>query len=316
MPAQRFQLRSHRTAVWLALLVTFLWSTSWVLIRWGLDDEGLRPLTFAALRYGLAAALLVIVAIVSDHRRPRLRHAERGFLLRLVVLGIVMYALTQGAMFVALDAQPAATTSLILSLTPLLVAGGAAVTLSEVPSRTQIGGATIVLVGAGCYFAGDLGATSVGLMAAVTALFANVAAAIIGRSVNRSEALPAEAVTAVSMTVGAGVLVLLALGLEGMPVISLRGWLIIGWLALVNTALAFTLWNLSLQRLSAIESAGINNTMLVQIALLAWLLLGESPGLLGLLGIALVSSGVYLVQVARRPRGDLQPLAQGADSPV
>lgn len=316
MGAQRFQLRSHRTAVWLALLVTFLWSTSWVLIRWGLDDEGLRPLTFAALRYGLAAVLLVVVAIVSDRRRPRLRHAERGLLLRLVALGIVMYALTQGAMFVALDEQPAATTSLILSLTPLLVAGGAAVTLSEVPSRAQIGGAMIVLVGAACYFAGDLGATSVGLLAAVTALSANVAAAIIGRSVNRTDALPAVAVTAVSMTVGAGVLVLLALGLEGMPVISLRGWLIIGWLALVNTALAFTLWNLSLQRLSAVESAGINNTMLVQIAVLAWLLLGESPGFLGLLGIALVSCGVYLVQVNRRRGGDVQPLAQAADSPT
>ena len=41
------------------------------------------------------------------------------------------------------------------------------------------------------------------------------------------------------------------------------------------TAFAFTLWNLSLQRLSAVESASVNNTMLVQIALLAWLLLGE-----------------------------------------
>ena len=316
MEARRLQLRSHRTAVWLALLVTFLWSTSWVLIRWGLDDEGLRPLTFAALRYGLAAALLVIVAVVSERRRPGLRHAERGFLLRLVVLGIVMYALTQGAMFVALDEQPAATTSLILSLTPLLVAGGAAITLSEFPSRVQIGGAVIVLVGAACYFAGDLGATTVGLIAALIALSANVAAAIIGRSVNRSQALPAVAVTAVSMSVGAGVLVLLALGLEGMPAISLRGWLIIGWLAIVNTALAFTLWNLSLQQLSAVESAGINNTMLVQIALLAWLLLGEAPGPLGLLGIALVSSGVYLVQLARRQGGDVLPLAQAADGPT
>lgn len=45
-----------------------------------------------------------------------------------------------------------------------------------------------------------------------------------------------------------------------------HAWLIIGWPALVNTALAFTLWNLSLRRLSAFESAGINNTMLLQIA--------------------------------------------------
>jgi len=42
--------RSHPGAVALALLVTFLWSSSWVMIRWGLDDEGLRPVSFAALR--------------------------------------------------------------------------------------------------------------------------------------------------------------------------------------------------------------------------------------------------------------------------
>ena len=45
----------------LALLVTVLWSSSWVLIRWGLDDEGLSPLMFAALRYGLAAVVRDVI---------------------------------------------------------------------------------------------------------------------------------------------------------------------------------------------------------------------------------------------------------------
>jgi drug/metabolite transporter (DMT)-like permease len=46
--------------------------------------------------------------------------------------------------------------------------------------------------------------------------------------------------------------------------------------------------------------------MLVQIAVLAWLFLGESPGLPALLGILLVSAGVYVVQVAGRsaPSGE------------
>ena len=83
---------------------------------------------------------------------------------------------------------------------------------------------------------------------------------------------------------------------EGLPTVSARAWLIIVWLALVNTALAFTLWNLSLQRLSAVESAGINNTMLIQIALLAWVFLNETPGVPELAGILLVSLGVLLTQ--------------------
>lgn len=51
---------SHSRALTSALAVTFLWSSSWVLIRWGLDDEALKPLTFAALRYGLATVVLAV----------------------------------------------------------------------------------------------------------------------------------------------------------------------------------------------------------------------------------------------------------------
>ena len=57
---------------------------------------------------------------------------------------------------------------------------------------------------------------------------------------------------------------------EGVPTVSARAAALIVWLAVVNTALAFTWWNFSLRRLSAIASAGINNTMLLQIALRAW----------------------------------------------
>ena len=50
--------RQHALAVLQALLVTFLWSTSWILIKVGLDDLDLAPISFAGLRYALAAAIL------------------------------------------------------------------------------------------------------------------------------------------------------------------------------------------------------------------------------------------------------------------
>ena len=101
-------LRSHRIAVWLALIVTVLWSSSWVLIRWGLDDEGLPPVTFAALRYGLAAIVLVGWVIFRERHRRHEYSVDRRYVVQLVLLGVILYGLTQGAIFVALDAQPAA----------------------------------------------------------------------------------------------------------------------------------------------------------------------------------------------------------------
>ncbi len=273
-----------------------------MLIRWGMDDEALPPVTFAALRYGLAAIVLVGWVILRYGRQRHEYRVDRGLVTRLVLLGVVMYALAQGAIFVALDRQPAATTSLVLAMTPLLVAGGAAITLNEVPTRWQLIGVVLVAVGAFFYLAGDLGASLAGMAAALVALCANVAASLLGRSVNREGRLPAPVITATSMAVGAGALVFIGVGLEGIPDVSPKGWLIIAWLAVVNTALAFTLWNVSLQRLTATESAGLNNTMLLQIALLAWIFLGEAPGAWGLVGIAFVSAGVYMVQATNWSR--------------
>ena len=73
-------------------------------------------------------------------------------------------------------------------------------------------------------------------------------------------------------------------------------------LAVVNTALAFTVWNPSLQELSAVESSMINNTMLVQITVLAWLFLGEAPCTRQAAGLALAAAGICLAHVTPIPR--------------
>lgn len=298
--------RSHLGAVALALLVTFLWSSSWVLIRWGLDDEGLPPVSFAALRYALAAFLLLgWAAAVPRHRRGLLGLRGR-FLARLAVLGVVLYALTQGAMFVAIDHQPAATTSLVLAMTPLLVAGLSSLSLGEAPRPRQLAGAGLVAAGAWAFFSGGLGATVVGMAAALLGLAANTGSSLLGRAVNRGGEAEPLVVTAVSMAAGAVVLLAAGGAMEGLPAVSARAWLIVAWLAVVNTALAFTWWNLSLRRLSALEAAVINTSLPAQIAALAWVFLDESLGAGEMLGVILVTAGVLLASTgagaARRAR--------------
>jgi drug/metabolite transporter (DMT)-like permease len=144
------------------------------------------------------------------------------------------------------------------------------------------------------------------MAAAMVGLFANVGSSLLGRHLNRPANVSTVVVTALSMATGALMLAAVALPLEGLPRVSGRAWLIIGWLAVVNTAVAFTLWNLSLRRLSAVESAGINNTMLIQIALLAWLFLAEAPGWIGLVAIGIISLGVFLTQVSSAAGLDTQ----------
>jgi drug/metabolite transporter (DMT)-like permease len=291
--------KPHLWYAGIALFVTLLWSSSWILIRWGFDQESLEPVTFAALRYGIASLVMIGWVMSKPEYRTQVTHLGRSLAVRIIVLGVVFYALTQGAVFVALDAQPAATTSLILALTPLLVAMLAGTSLRETASARQLWGTILVAIGAWLYFTGGLGATVVGMAAAIVALAANVAGSLLGRQINRPADASPVVVTAISMTVGSIILAMIGAISEGPPHVTPVAWGIILWLAIVNTAVAFTLWNLSLRRLSAVESAGINNTMLVQIAVLAWIFLNERPGVAGLIGIVLVSVGVLLTQAVR-----------------
>lgn len=291
----------HRRAIAVALGVTVLWSSSWILIRTGMDDEALAPITFAGLRYGLAA--LVLLALIASRmgRRAEVRRLDPRMWGRLATLGTVFVAMTQGAQFVAIDNQPAATTSLTLAPTALLVAVASARLIGERSGTRQIVGATLIAVGAGIYFAGDLGATAVGMTAAVVGLLANVSGALLGRATNRAATISPLVVTGLSMAVGASLLLVAGLAVEGRPTLTGRVVMLIGWLAMVNTALAFTAWNWSLRHLTAVESSAINNTMLIQIALLAWVFLGEAPGVLGSAGIVVVTVGAVLASAGRSP---------------
>lgn len=68
-------------------------------------------------------------------------------------------------------------------------------------------------------------------------------------------------------------------------------------LAIVNTALAFTPWNRSLQNLSAVESCVINDTTLVRIAVLAWLLPGERLLLYEVSALIVAAVGISMLSL-------------------
>ena len=84
---------------------------------------------------------------------------------------------------------------------------------------------------------------------------------------------------------------------EGMPTISLRNWGFILWLAGINTALAFTLWNHTLRTLTATESSICTGTMLVWIPILAVVFLGEQVTVKQVIALVAVGAGTLLVQL-------------------
>ena len=286
----------HLRAVLQALFVTFLWSTSWVLIIIGLGD--IPALTFAGLRYSLAFLLLL------GYARSALRGVPRPLWGRLIALGLIFYTVTQGAQFLALTYLPAITVSMLISFSAVATLLLGSVLLGERPTRLQVGGMLLYLGGVLIYFAPAAlpEAQVIGIIIAGVAVLANVAASLLGREINRRGDLPPVVVTAISMGIGAPVLLIGGTAAQGFPALSVTNWLIVAWLAVVNTAFAFTLWNHTLRTLSAFESNIINNTMMIQIPILAWLFLSETITTLHGVGLVLAGAGILVVQVRRLRR--------------
>jgi len=287
-------------AILQALFVVFLWATSWVLIKIGLKD--IPPLVFAGLRYFLAFIGLLVALGFSEAKKElkTIQHPEWS---RLVLLGLLFYAGTQGASFLALFYLPAVTVNLLWSFSSVIIALLGILWLSETPTWLQWGGIGLAMAGAIIYFypASIQHGQLVGILVAVVGILANSASAILGRSINRAQKYHPLVVTVVSMGVGSVVLLVSGVLLEGFPTISPTGWVIIAWLAFINTAFAFTLWNLTLRTLSAIESSIINSTMMIWIPVFAVLFLGESISVKQVIGLLAAGLGTLVVQLRRLP---------------
>jgi drug/metabolite transporter (DMT)-like permease len=260
-------------------------------------------LTFAGLRYSLAFVCLLPLALRRSQRLA-LRNIDRRQWLLLVLYGLGFYAIVQGAQFVGLAYLPAATVSLLLNFTSIIVAFMGLVWLGERPGWLGWVGIGLSVLGSLIFFypADFPSSQLLGLSVVVIGVFANAGSSVLGRYINHRENLPALQVTTVSMGIG-GALLLLSGGLfQGLPRLEFTHWLIIAWLAVVNTAFAFTLWNHTLRTLAAMESSIINSTMLIQIALLAWIFLGEGLSPQEWSGMFLAALGTLLVQLRPRRR--------------
>jgi drug/metabolite transporter (DMT)-like permease len=162
----------------------------------------------------------------------------------------------------------------------------------------QWGGTALYLVGVLVYFfpmqipAGEI----IGLIVAGACVLGNALSTILGRHINRGGRLDPMTVTVVSMGIGSVVLLASGIAVQGLPRLTLTHWVIIAWLATVNSALAYTLWNHTLRTLAAVESSIINNTMLFQITLLAWVFLGEQLTWQRVIGMVVASLGTLAVQ--------------------
>jgi drug/metabolite transporter (DMT)-like permease len=298
---------SRRTtiiAIVQALFVTTLWSSSFIIVKYGLAE--IPPVIFAGLRYSIASVILLVLIVAQKDMRAATQGRPRKWWTLLIVYGIVYIAVTQGTQFIGLYYLPATTLSLILNMTPIIVVLMAIPWLGEKPSMVESGLIVLGIIGVLIFFypLDFVGVSIFGLIIGLISLIANAFSSVIGRVINRPRDTPALVVTGIMMSIGSVGLMVFGLMTEPLTPLSALSWFYILWLAVVNTALAFTLWTRSMRILRAIDMTLINSTMMPQIVVLSIIFLGEILDLLDWIGLILLAISVAAVQVIQASKAN------------
>jgi drug/metabolite transporter (DMT)-like permease len=202
---------------------------------------------------------------------------------------------------------PATTGSFLMNLVPLLVVFGGVLWLQEAPTRWQVVGILIGLVGSALFFATGLETGEpLGIAIVGIGLVGIATYGILGRDIARGRQVDTLSLTALPLAFGGSILLLIAFVIEGFPELSTLAWVLVLFLAVVNTACVYALYNHALRTLAAFELSVILSLSPLVTAFWAWLLLGERLAGLQLIGIAIAILGVVLVQLGSAKSGVAQ----------
>jgi drug/metabolite transporter (DMT)-like permease len=279
-----------------SILVVAIWSTSFPLIKVSLTE--LSPFQIAGVRY--FGAFIALVPILLARSRGTLRHLSLRSWMRLGIMGIVAYPMGNSMLFWGLKSLHATTSAFLLNAMPLATLGLGALWLKETPTRLQVLGLVVALAGGLVFFGTSIPGAEV--VPIVITLLGGVCLATFGvmaREFAREGEVDGVTLAGVPLLVGGGLLVL---AVPPAHIQSTGVLVVLIWLAVVNSALAYLLWNHALRRLQAFEISIVGNLMPMGTGLIAPLLIGEVVEAAAWVGIAVALAGVVLVGLGgRRP---------------
>ena len=274
------------------LLVSATWGSSFVGVKAALNHAG--PLTIAALRYSIAAALIIPFI---DWRKLLRSGVSVGLSGRLVAIGLCQYTIGNGALFLALQLIPATSASLALSLCPIPVWAFGVVALRERPSAMQLLGTATAIGGSFLFFRAGLvplPPAAIGLL--LVAILSFAVLPVVGRKLSRERTISNTALTGIPLAIGGVALIVIAMLVEGVPRFPAATWGIILGLTVVNTLGGYLLFNHALQRIRAGEANALLSLTPISTAVIAWGAFGERLTALQICAMGIVIVGVGFAQ--------------------
>lgn len=300
----RFQVAHELQGALLIACAAMFWGTTGVVARMLYADSSLHPLGLALLRLVIAFPCFLLLSYWrGEHKQVRAHQGHRRWLLLL--------GMTQGgyqmAYLAAVKWVGAGVATLIaLCLPPVVVAILAVPLFKERLTRSTIialgaaiAGTTMLALEHGIHPMGDwlLGLGMAALSAVIyagftltsrytAAVFAPFQAAFYCFFIGALEVLPIAYATG---------------NLDGLTTLSAKDWLMVLYVGLIPTCLSYVCFFQGMRTTTATLSSIIVTLEPLFAAILAWVVLGESMTVVGIMGALILTGAVIVAVTPRRP---------------
>jgi DME family drug/metabolite transporter len=286
----------RRDGIWFVTGGAILWGTIGVATQAIYRNDNTTSLFINLARMLIASPLLFLACWrILGQKMFHIRRRDLGIM---VLTGISM-AISQAAYFASIYyAGVTIATLLTVSVAPVIVSAASVVLKIETPTRR-------IVVALGCAILGSVllvgrdsaqGTQSNLTLGVAYALLSAVTYAgvlMCGRFL--AGGYHPLQVTTITFTVGTLVLALCNLISPIVIVHTVSGWLLILYLAVAPTAVAYWLFQKGLRSISATSASVISMLDPVVAAFLAWLLFGERLPVIGLIGAGLLLLSIFLL---------------------
>ena len=296
-----------KTASWpgvvLALSAAILWGTTGTSQHFA--GTGLSSYWIGALRLAIAAAFFALLVTATERGRPA-RPAPPGLWRRQLLAGIAI-AVYNLAFFAGVRlAGVAVGTTIAIGSGPLFAGALQALITRRPPVGLWWLGTALAISGGAAIALGSGGVATVdatGLVLCLTAGFSYAVYTLTAKSLS-THATPARASLWVFGTAAVIALpvawLIVPSGVADLVAAGPRSWAVVAWLGVVATGVSYLLFSTALRFISGATGVALALGEPLTAFTLAVLLLGEPLRASGLVGIALIMTGLALVVTGER----------------
>lgn len=298
---------SRTSLAYLAIiLTTVLWASSLIFAK--LIFVELGPIVFVALRYTLACPFLLVITL-QHKKKQTVEDVKKNWKL-LLVAGLSGPFISQILQYIGLELTTASDTLLLLNLTPIFAVILAAPVLNEKISFEKIVGLSLATIGA-LLIVMNTAPDDItfdiwrflGALIVIVSTFFFAINGIAGKIAIKS--IDAISITFYSTLIAVPFIWISATLLDDVTVLltmSMQSWLIVLWVAIVNTVIAFILYYESMKYIEASLVQIMLNLIAVWGVLLSIFVLHETVTYLQIFGGIITVIGVIIAQMTHARR--------------